>query len=166
MVEKEWPRRPETTALVAVEAIIREGIPLVIVGGAALALHGIPRSTLDIDIVIPAREKILSQLLKSLEDVGFQSQQQGITRLADKPRFLIGQWVSFNDSEGQETLDVFFEEPEVFARLLSQSLERRGPLVTYQVASLDDLERMKRSSGRPIDLADIALIKEKRATDK
>jgi hypothetical protein len=166
MVEKERPRRPETTALVAVEAIIREGIPLVIVGGAALALHGIPRSTLDIDIVIPARQGILPQLLKALEDVGLHSQQKGITRLADKPGFLIGQWVSFNDSEGQETLDVFFEEPEAFARLLSQSLKRRGPLVTYQVASLDDLEKMKRSSGRPIDLADIALIEEKRATDK
>jgi len=29
-------------------------IPYVIVGGMALVLHGIPRATLDIDIIVPA----------------------------------------------------------------------------------------------------------------
>lgn len=34
-------------------------IPFIIVGGAAIALHGIPRSTLDIDIIVPAHSDIV-----------------------------------------------------------------------------------------------------------
>ena len=37
-----------------------------------------------------------------------------------------------------------------------------GQWVTFQSAGGRDIEKMKRESGRPIDLADIALIREKR----
>lgn len=61
---------------------------------------------------------------------------------------------------------MLLEKPEVFNKLLSRSLKRHGRSVTYQVASLGDLERMKKASGRSIDLADIALIEERRTVDK
>lgn len=52
--------------------------------------------------------------------------------------------------------------PPIFQRLLRRAVTRKAEGYHLKVAALDDLERMKRASGRAIDLADIALIRERR----
>ena len=42
--------------LIILKELAKGKIPFIIVGGAAIALHGIPRSTLDIDIIVPAEK--------------------------------------------------------------------------------------------------------------
>ncbi len=137
-------------------------IPFVIVGGAAIALHGIPRSTLDIDIIVPAHSDIVHRLFSIVEEAGLISRHRNIFSLMKKPNLLVGQWITFEAPEYKELLDVLFEEPEIFDRLLNRSVKRKEKQHTFYIASLDDLEAMKRMIGRPIDLADIALIQEKR----
>jgi len=127
-----------------------------------MALHGIPRATLDIDILIPAQSETIINLFTATRRVGLRSHETQILRLASKPNLLVGQWITFKDSKGREFLDIGLEEIKIFKKLFSHALKRKGEGITYYVVSLEDIERMKKASGRPIDLADIALIRERR----
>ena len=48
----------------------RDGIPYALCGGLSLAVHGIPRATLDIDLLIP--EESLAPLRRIATDLGYQ----------------------------------------------------------------------------------------------
>ena len=165
MVQKE-PDLPHQKATRALEAFGRYQVPYVIVGGAALALHGIPRSTLDVDIVIPAQTETITKLFEAAKYVGLKCQQAKILMLANKPDLLIGQWITFEDREKRHLIDVFLEKEGEFKKLFRKSIERRGRKTTFRIASLEDLEKMKKATGRPIDLADVALIQELRKIQK
>ncbi|MBU4590709.1 MAG: nucleotidyltransferase family protein [Candidatus Omnitrophica bacterium] len=136
-------------------------IPFVIVGGAAIALHGIPRTTLDIDIVVPAESGTVNKLFSIIGKAGFFSSDKYIAGIMDRPDLLIGQWITLQDKNGYELVDVFFENSKEFKALLKRSEKVKGAKFNFYIASLRDLEKMKKISGRPIDLADIVLIREK-----
>lgn len=150
---------------VFLQHLAREGVPFVIVGGAALALHGIPRATLDVDLVVPASDSILARLFSAAARAGMRSKQADLPKIPD-PTAWAGQWVTFQDAGGREWIDVFLEEPRRFGRLMRSSVKERSGQLRLCVAGLRDIERMKRESGRPIDLADIALIHERRRAGK
>lgn len=63
-------------------------------------------------------------------------------------------------------MDVFLEEQKAFDQLRKRSVRKTAGRLRFRVAGLRDLERMKRESGRPIDLADIALIREMRKASR
>ena len=161
---------PHKAAIRALEAFSRHGVPYLIVGGAALALHGIPRTTLDVDIVIPAETQAIIKVFRVAKLIGLKNRQAKILTLAEKPNLVTGQWVSFEDRRKRQLIDVFFEKEKQFQKLYSRSVERKGRKITFHVASLSDIEKMKKASGRPIDLADVALIREvkkiRRSTSK
>ena len=144
------------------ELLSEEKVPFIIIGGAALALHGIPRSTLDIDIVVPARREFIVKLFSIAKKTGLKCGQKDIMRFMNRPDLLTGQLITFKDSTGSELIDIFLEDPEFFSRLLKRAARKKTKRFILNIASLTDLEQMKRRSGRPIDLADIALIQEKR----
>ncbi len=144
------------------KAFTEEKIPFIIVGGAAIALHGIPRSTLDIDIIVPAKGQIIARLSQAAGDIGLLSRDRYISALAGRPHLLIGQWITLQDKMGRELIDVFFEDEKEFNKLLKRSKNIKGEQLGFYIASLADIEKMKKVSARPIDIADIALIKERR----
>ena len=144
------------------KTLTKEKIPFVIVGGAAIALHGIPRSTLDIDIIVPAEGRAVAKLFAAAENKGLLSSDRHIVNVIDKPHLLIGQWITLEDKEGREFIDIFFENEKEFKKLFRRAKRLKGRQFSFYIASLDDLQKMKKESGRPIDIADIALIREKR----
>lgn len=142
-----------------IKAFDKTGLEYVLVGGVALIIHGLPRSTLDIDIYVPAKEEILSKLFKIADSLGLQSEQGQILALGSFPSLFTGQWICFSD-KGKDILDIFLSSEKEFDRIYSNSESKRDRDISVRVASLKDIEAMKRSSGRPIDLADIEFIKE------
>ena len=159
MVQKN-PNLPFKTAIRALETFSRYKVPHVIVGGAALVLHGIPRSTLDVDIVIPAEKETIVKVFRAANNIGLKCQQSNVLSLTDKPNLIIGQWITFEDRAGRQLIDIFFEEVKQFKRLYKNSIERQHKKMIFHIASLPDLEKMKKASGRSVDLADVALIRE------
>ena len=137
----------------------REKLDYVLVGAAALVVYGIPRSTLDIDIYIPAKEQALNKLFQLASSLGLKSEQKAILDIAHSPRLFVNQWLCFS-YKGQDILDVFLCGENEFRRLLKGSTLKRDKSISLRVASLKDIEAMKKASGRPIDLADLELIKE------
>lgn len=135
------------------------GLKYVLVGGAALVIHGFPRSTLDIDIYIPAEKDTVHKLFQAAKALRLESEQTAILNISHLPNLFSNQWICFSYG-GQDVLDVFLSEAKEFNKLYENSEEKHDKEISIRVASLRDLEVLKRSAGRPIDLSDIKLIKQ------
>lgn len=133
----------------------------VLVGGAALVVHGIPRGTLDIDVYIVAKVETVNKLFKITEALGLKSKQRAILAIAHSSKLIANQWISFSYG-GKDILDVFLAEQKEFEKIFKDAKLKRDKDISIKVASLEDIELMKKASGRPVDIADIELIKETR----
>jgi hypothetical protein len=121
-------------------------VPYVVVGGAAVALHGHARETRDLDIVVelsPEGTRLATQALVSL---GF------VPALPLPLEMLTVQ--RFTDAAGRE-VDVFARFRLPFAELWSASERLAAAGRPVRVCSLAHLIRMKRLDGRPRDLRDV-----------
>ena len=136
------------------------GMEFVIIGGAALSLHGISRTTLDIDIRISAKETNIRKLISALFDMGLKLDNEDFTLLIDKPELLYGQCISFSVPKGPQIVDVFLDSPSDFKDLVKGSVKLKIKGNDVRVASLDHIRKLKVETGRPLDLADVALIDE------
>ncbi len=131
----------------------------VLVGGAALVIHGLPRSTLDLDIYIPAKKETLHKLFRIADSLKLQTEQKSILNISHSPNLFANQWICFS-YEGRDILDVFLSDEKEFNKLFVNSEQKNDRNTTIRVASLKDIKSMKKKSGRPIDLADIKSIEE------
>lgn len=141
------------------QGLNKTGIDYILVGAAAMAVYGIPRSTVDIDVYIMARTEVLSKLFKFAADLGLQTKQKDILRIKDSPKLFAGQWICFS-CQGYDILDVFLTPEDEFKVLRKNSELKRDKSLSLRVAALEDIIKMKKSTGRPIDKADIKLIEE------
>ena len=139
----------------------KSNLDYVLVGAAALVIHGLPRSTLDIDIYIPASEISLNKIFKIADKTGLKSEQRAILKIRHLPKLFKDQWICFS-YKGRDILDVFLAEEEEFNALYKKSEQKKDRNLSIRVASLKDITTMKKISGRPIDLSDLELIKELR----
>lgn len=137
----------------------KSGLDYLLVGAAAMAVYGIPRSTLDIDIYIAAKKETLSKLFSFAADLGLRTKQKDILTIQDSPRSFAGQWICFS-YQGRDVLDVFLAPEDEFKDLMKNSKLKHDKTLSLRVAALKDIVKMKKASGRPIDLADIRLIVE------
>jgi hypothetical protein len=73
-----------------IPALERARIPYMVTGSVASSAHGIPRSTLDLDIVIAPLPAQLSALIKDLpSDSYYADEQQALQALTSKSQFNI-----------------------------------------------------------------------------
>jgi len=65
------PRRPPAPGDITLlaKALLENGVEYVVIGGAAMALHGFPRMTRDIDLFLPVDPENNARLLKALQAV-------------------------------------------------------------------------------------------------
>jgi hypothetical protein len=145
------------------EALSTSGVRYCIVGGVAVNLHGVPRMTYDLDVVVVpepddlrAAEAVLTglglrpRIPVSLPDFADREHRE---RMRDE-RNLIA--VTFTDpADPLREVDVLVAPPVdavgMCARALALPL--RGAMV--RVASIDDIIAMKRDTGRAQDADDI-----------
>jgi len=133
--------------------------PYIIVGGAAMAMHGIPRSTLDIDIFIPAETKTIEWFFSFCESNNLQCQDKDIKKLVYQPKILIGQWLTFANQDNINIVDIFIENDNDFQQLLKHAKKISAPKGKFTIVGIKDLLTLKSKSNRPVDQADIELIK-------
>jgi len=148
-----------------IDAFHRKKLKYVLVGAGALVIHGLPRSTLDIDIYIPATKNYLIKLFAIAGSLGLSSKQKTILGIAHLPRLFVNQWLCFS-YEGQDILDIFLAPEHEFNKLYKNSERKKDKTLTVQVASLNDLEKMKKAAGRAIDIVDLKLIAEAKKYQK
>ncbi|GMV42785.1 MAG: hypothetical protein AMXMBFR64_45010 [Myxococcales bacterium] len=131
-----------------------------------MVLHGHPRFTADLDLVVALDEANILAALTALEGLGFsprapvpaQSFANAATReewVRDTGLTVFSLWSpSFPGTEVDRFVTEPFDFDEAYARALHITLDE----VAVSVASVDDLITMKRRAGRPKGLADIAAL--------
>jgi hypothetical protein len=122
-----------------------------VIGGIASILHGVPRATFDLDLLIEATLDNAQRLLEALVEAGL-----GTAGLTSASEVLAHEITVFKD---RVRVDVQTFTPGLnFADAWS-----RRKKVTYQgqefyILSKEDLVRSKRAAGRPVDLEDARLL--------
>jgi hypothetical protein len=139
-----------TASLLSLIANILEGasIPYALVGAAALAVHGVSRSTIDQDLLVTDRRPLDPELWRTLTGVSVD------VRRGDSDDPLAG--VIRFTAQGQRDVDVIVGRHDWQASMLARA--RRLPLGarTIPVVGVSDLILLKLYAGGAQDQWDIA----------
>lgn len=141
-----------------------------IAGGMAVNLYGIPRFTRDLDLLVELSPANLKRLRTALTSLGF------------RPRIAVSlddflnpqnwdQWYKekgmtalnlYNPRAPYEEIDILHHLPVGYEKAKKKEFLLKVGSLTLRLVSLDDLIRMKKSSGREQDLADIEALRKLR----
>jgi hypothetical protein len=139
------------------EALSQAKVPYAIVGGFAVALHGIPRGTIDIDFVIKWTYENLRKTEEVLNKLGLISRipvnAANVFNFRDeyiKNKNMIA-WNFFDPKQLQHEVDIIITYDLSKAKTKTIGLSS-GKI---KVLSVEDLIRMKKASGRPQDIEDV-----------
>jgi predicted nucleotidyltransferase len=123
----------------------------VVIGGVAAILHGVPRTTFDLDILIEASPENARRLIEALLDAGL-----GTAALTTPEDLLANEITVFKDRVriDAQTSTPGLQFPEVWTR--KKTVFRHGQ--EFFVVSREDLIASKRAAGRPIDLEDVRIL--------
>ena len=139
------------TLLRLLRALNERGVDYILVGGAAMNVHGLVRATRDIDLFIAPEPGNVSRLREALRDVWDDPCVDDIS--ADD---LCGDYpaVRYGPPDGNVSLDILTRLGEAtrYADLEAQIVELDG--VSVRVATPRTLVRMKQWTVRPIDRQD------------
>lgn len=146
------------------DALTEGGVRFVVVGGVAVVLHGLPRFTADLDLVVALdRENALGAIgvLETLgykprapvraEDFADPSLRENWAR--EKGMTVFTLWSSKLPAT---EIDIFVQEPIPFDELSARAVRVMVGRHEVGIASAADLIRMKTEAGRPQDLNDVA----------
>ncbi len=143
------------------EALARHSVDYVLVGGLAVQTHGHVRTTVDVDIFPrpePSNLARLAAALAALDARVLNPGHQGVAiDAAMLPRATLWQFATRDGA-----IDVLHDAPGAppYDELRSRALEIQLGGMKIAVAGRDDLINMKRASGRPVDLDDVAALTE------
>ena len=133
-------------------------VAYVIVGGIAVATHGVVRATGDLDVVPEPSAENLDRLARTLTDLGAEHPVDGSLTGTSLSRP-----ISFKLRTRHGDVQVLNRMPSVpaYARLIESAIVvELAPEIRARVCSLADLRAMKLASGRPRDLVDVAELDE------
>ncbi len=137
------------------------GVDYLIVGGVAAQAHGVSRSTLDVDVIVgrtPDNYRRLRDAVVALGAAFPATDPLAFTEIdpADEVDLARAQIARIPTQAG--LLDLIRDPPgaDQYPRLVARATTVTVRDVVMRVIGVDDLISMKRASGRPKDLADIA----------
>jgi len=129
-----------------------------VIGGIAAIIHGVPRATFDLDMLIDATVENASKLLAAFEKASLG------TALLTTPEEVISQEITiFRD---RLRIDVQTRTPGAdfeLAWINRETLSYHGTLI--EVMGLNDLIATKKAAGRDVDLADVAVLEHRLASE-
>jgi len=129
----------------------RHDVRYLVIGGIASILHGVPRATFDLDLLIDASPDNAKRLLDALLEAGL-----GTAALTGAEELLSHEITVFKD---RVRIDVQTSTPGVTFR---DAWERKVVMTyhgqPFHVVSKKDLVASKKAAGRPVDLEDVRLL--------
>ena len=144
-------------------ALNRAEVRYIVVGGLAVVLHGHPRLTVDLDLVVDLASEEARKTVDVLSGSGmvpvvpvnprgFADPETRRGWIEDKGMQVLG---FRHPQDDLRRVDLFVEDVGDFERLWDDSVMIPLGSTPVRVASLPDLMEMKRTAGRAQDLADI-----------
>ena len=126
-------------------------VKYLVIGGIASVLHGVPRATFDLDILIEATPDNARRLLESLTEAGL-----GTAALITSEDLLAHEITIFKD---RVRIDVQTSTPGIqFDDAWNNRLRMDYQGQQFFILAKDDLIASKRAAGRDVDLEDVRLL--------
>lgn len=149
-----WPEFRPTPLL---RRLVAHGVDFVVVGGVAMVLHGSSRNTNDLDIVYATDAANLEVLGEAMVELGatLRDVSDDVTFVPDARTLRQMSVLTLDSHDGRIDLLVAPAGSPSYARLRERAERITVGGAAFLVASLDDLESMKRAAGRPKDLLDL-----------
>ncbi|TGL75687.1 DUF6036 family nucleotidyltransferase [Leptospira jelokensis] len=143
------------------DKLSKEGIPFAIVGGYAVAIHGVARGTFDLDVITEISEENFLKMESILGSIGLKSilpiSATEIFRnleLYQREKNLIA-WNFVNPERQRESLDIILTE-DIRNCKIEQA---KTDFASLPVISLEDLIRMKSKTNRAQDIEDVRALR-------
>ena len=145
-------------------ALHRHRVDYALIGGLAVALHGVERNTMDVDITLVLAPDNVERFLQA-------AQELGLTPVLPVPIAVLRDTATLRDWHSRNhlqafalrapgstgvTLDVLLFPPIDPQMLHQRALTLDIAGVPVRVATIDDLIALKQHAGRPLDLNDVA----------
>ena len=149
------------------EQLFNKQVRYLIVGGLAVNLHGVPRVTQDVDLIISMDQDNILKTISILEGLGYKP------RLPVDPNDLtdpekVRDWVEnrnmkafsfFQPEEQYKVVDIVIVHPLDFEESYNNKLVKTVKDIEIYLPSLEDLIKTKESSGREQDLSDVEMLR-------
>lgn len=156
--------------MIIYEEILREfqkqKVKYVLVGGIAVNLLGSLRNTADMDILVEMSDKNLAKVVRILKRQGYRVKQpvdpMGIADKKTREDWINNKHMkafNFYKQDELKEVDIIIESPVSFKEAKKDSVRIKGGDITLSVISIDNLIKMKKNSGRPLDNLDVKELK-------
>lgn len=133
-----------------VQSLNNNNVRYLVVGGYAVAFHGYPRYTKDLDVWIWIDQQNAENIVRALDEFGFGS--LGLT-----PDDFLEPGIIIQLGYPPQRIDMITALVGVdFETCFTRRLEEVINDVIVPFIDLENLKKNKRASGRPQDLADVA----------
>jgi hypothetical protein len=139
------------------DALDAAKVPYALVGGYAVALHGVVRGTVDIDIVLGFRLKYFEGAEAAFRSIGLQPRlpvsAEEVFRFREEyvANRNLTAWTFVNPADPSEIVDVILTRD--LAGMKTKRVLVKGRAI--KIVALGDLIRMKHEAGRPQDHEDV-----------
>lgn len=127
------------------------GVRFLVVGGHALAVHGLSRATVDLDIFVEPSAENAAQLLKALRAFGAPLKTHGVTQADFEHEGTVYQM-----GLPPNRIDLItMIDGVTFEQAWTGRVEAAVDNTVVPFIGFEDLLQNKRAAGRPKDLADV-----------
>lgn len=145
------------------KALKTHNIDYLLVGGLAMNLHGVPRMTMDVDLVIALDSGNIAKLVSlakelglypnvpvKLEDLAEANKRDAL--LAEKNLIALS---LISNTPATPTVDIVIHHPLDFQLAFSKAVQRDISGTPVMLACIEDMIVLKKAAGRAQDLSDI-----------
>lgn len=137
-----------------------------VVGGIAVALHGIPRFTADADFILHLIPDNINKFIDAISELGYKPKvpinplefadiEKRKQWIEEKGMKVLSFWRS---DRPLELIDVFVANPIDFDEMDKEKVIRKTAGLEVPIPSVRHLIKLKKIAGRPEDLRDIELL--------
>jgi len=147
-----------------VQALNQARVRYLIVGGLAVAAHGILRFTVDLDLVVELTEDNVRRAIEALTPLGYRPRApvpfEEFAHVSARQAWIRDKGLTVFSLQSPDhavtEIDLFVESPFDFDQAFASAMRAEvAPGVEGSFVGFSDLIEMKRRAGRPQDLRDI-----------
>ncbi len=141
----------------------KEKVKYLVVGGVAVSLHGYPRFTGDLDLLLYLEKSNLEKVDRVMKKLKyFERLPISVMQLSDRKK--VKKWMkeknlkafSFCPPQNNPlTVDIIIEESLDYTKLNKTKVIKKVGGIAIPVISFEGLVKMKKKAGRPQDIRDL-----------
>lgn len=149
-----------------IDAFNDYGVRYLVAGGVAVTLHGVERTTADLDLIVDFDPENVKKFVKVLGLLGYKPKvpvkAEDFANPAKRKDWIKKKEMvvfSFcNKNQMMDVIDVFVYHPKPYPQMDSRKKNVKAGRFVIPIVSIDDLIYMKKVAGRKQDLSDIHVL--------